>query len=154
MKWYFTTTISMHTWQIPCLTGGEGGIGWGRGEKGGVGKGEIRQIFFSFFLNKLKFKLFTFCFILLIQDIYWISSVQSLAGHGWVRLWLQTLCLLKHFYNIFFFSFRNFRSKCFQHLCIKVLWKVHRYFSKVLSSFLTDFWTFWALSSGHFWALW
>ena len=40
----------MHQWQIPCLTGGEGGIGGGRGKRGGVGEeGEIRFIIKFFF---------------------------------------------------------------------------------------------------------
>ena len=35
----------MHQWQIPCLTGGAGGIGGGRGERSGVGEeGEIKFI--------------------------------------------------------------------------------------------------------------
>ena len=43
----------MHQWQIPCLTGGEGGIGGGRGERGGVGEeGEIRFIISFFFFSE------------------------------------------------------------------------------------------------------
>ena len=43
----------MHQWQIPCLTGEEGGIGGGRGESGGVGEeGEIRLLITFFFFSE------------------------------------------------------------------------------------------------------
>ena len=66
----------MHQWQIPCLTGGDGGLGGGRGGKWGVGgEGEIINRQFFNFLNIMNYPLFTFPFIILIWDLYGISSV-------------------------------------------------------------------------------
>ena len=66
----------MHSYQIPCLNGGEGGI-WGeRGGRGVAGKeGDIKYKLFLNFPDKLKYQLFTFAFILHIWDIYGINSV-------------------------------------------------------------------------------
>ena len=66
----------MHSYQIPCLNGGEGGI-WGeRGGRGVEGKeGDTKYKLFFNFPDKLNYQLFTFAFILLIWDIYGINSV-------------------------------------------------------------------------------
>ena len=80
---------------------------------------------FFFSLNKLNLQLFTFTFILLIWGFYGISSVQSVAGYRWVRLWLQALCMLEHFKISFLFS-ETLGQNVFSIFCIKGLWKEHR----------------------------
>ena len=65
-----------HSYQIPCMNGGEGGIWGDRGGRWLEGReGEIKYKVFFHFLDKLNKQLYTFALIILMLDIYGINSV-------------------------------------------------------------------------------